>query len=78
MFQDICNGKITGELLTVMRDVAIAKSEFKAGEQAITKLQEFQNVRELFEYCEDPQVELRNFFHDFKLCCLLNEIRVHV
>lgn len=39
-----------------MRDVAIARSEFVPGEQAVTKLQEFQNDDVLFGYCELPEV----------------------
>lgn len=39
-----------------MKDVSIAKSEFKAGEQAITKLQDFNNDPVLFDYCKYPAV----------------------
>ena len=39
-----------------MRDVAIAKTEFVAGEKAITKIQYFQNYQPLFDYCEHPEV----------------------
>ncbi|KAF8355278.1 hypothetical protein PRIPAC_96901 [Pristionchus pacificus] len=42
--------------MTIMRDVSIAKSEFKAGEKAITKLQDFQNDEVLFDYCRYPAV----------------------
>ncbi|XP_006820280.1 phytanoyl-CoA dioxygenase, peroxisomal-like [Saccoglossus kowalevskii] len=42
--------------LTIMRDVSIAKSEFVAGKKAITKIQNFQNVPELMEYCALPEV----------------------
>lgn len=41
-----------------MRDVAIARSEFVQGEQAVTKLQEFQNDDVLFGYCELPEVPI--------------------
>ncbi|XP_006816290.1 phytanoyl-CoA dioxygenase, peroxisomal-like [Saccoglossus kowalevskii] len=39
-----------------MRDVAIAKSEFMPGQQAITKLQHFQDVPDLMDYCSLPEV----------------------
>lgn len=39
-----------------MRDVAIAKSEFKFGEKAISKMQNFHNVEDLFEYCRLSEV----------------------
>jgi phytanoyl-CoA hydroxylase len=42
--------------MTVMRDVAIAKSEFIQGEKAITKLQDFQQDDVLFDYCCLPEV----------------------
>ena len=41
-FRQICSGEVTAPGLIVMRDVAIAKSEFQAGERAITKIQDFQ------------------------------------
>lgn len=43
-------------MMTVMRDVAIAKSEFKTGEKAITKVQDFTMDEELFNYCCLPEV----------------------
>ena len=42
--------------MVVMKDVAIAKSEFRKGEQAVTKIQEYQSDPVLFEYCALPQV----------------------
>lgn len=39
-----------------MKDVAIAKSEYKEGESAITKLQDFNNDPVLFDYCKYPAV----------------------
>jgi len=39
-----------------MRDIAIAKSEFRDGERAITKLQDFQWDDTLFGYCKHPAV----------------------
>ena len=42
--------------MTVMRDVAISKSEFVPGENAVTKVQNFQDDPVLFEYCRHPEV----------------------
>ena len=42
--------------LVVMRDVAIAKSEFVPGERAVTKIQDFQYDDVLFDYCCLPEV----------------------
>lgn len=44
--------------MTVMRDVAIAKTHDKRGERAITKIQDFVRDEILFEYCSLPEVEL--------------------
>lgn len=42
--------------MTIMKDIAIAKSEFADGEKAITKIQDFVLDDELFEYCCLPEV----------------------
>jgi phytanoyl-CoA hydroxylase len=55
-FQEICEGKDVLPEFTIMKDVSIAKSEFKAGEQAITKLQDFNQDPILFDYCKYPGV----------------------
>jgi phytanoyl-CoA hydroxylase len=55
-FQDICANKINVPAMTVMKDVAIAKSEFVDGEKAITKIQDFCHDDELFEYCCLPDI----------------------
>jgi len=55
-FQKICQGEASAPLLVVMRDVAIAKSEFVPGEKAVTKIQSFQNYEPLFDYCRTPEV----------------------
>jgi phytanoyl-CoA hydroxylase len=55
-FQDICSGKVSTYGMTVMRDVAISKSEFIQGEKAITKIQDFQWDEVLFGYCRLPEV----------------------
>ena len=44
--------------MTVMRDIAIAKSEFVPGEKAITKIQNFQDDPVMFEYCKLPEVTI--------------------
>ncbi|KAK6046624.1 hypothetical protein COOONC_15870 [Cooperia oncophora] len=51
-FKDICQKKDVPANMTVMRDVAIAKSEFVSGEKAITKVQDFQDDPVLFDYCQ--------------------------
>ena len=55
-FQEICSKKVQVPGMTVMKDVAIAKSEFLEGEKAITKIQDFCYDDELFEYCCLPEV----------------------
>lgn len=55
-FQEICSNKINIPFMTVMKDVAIAKSEFVEGEKAITKIQDFTLDDELFEYCALPEI----------------------
>lgn len=55
-FQDICTGKVSTYGMTLMRDVAICKSEFVNSEKAISKLQDFQWDEVLFEYCCLPEV----------------------
>lgn len=55
-FKGICNGQVPKWGMTLMRDVAIAKSEFKDGERAINKLQDFQWDDVLFSYCSLPEV----------------------
>lgn len=55
-FERICRGGVKVPGLMVMRDVAIAKSEFVQGEKAVSKLQDYQEDPELFRYCTLPQV----------------------
>lgn len=55
-FQDICSGKVSSFGMTLMRDVAICKSEYVQNEKAISKLQDFQWDDVLFEYCRLPEV----------------------
>ncbi len=42
--------------MTIMKDIAIAKSEFADGEKAITKIQDFTLDDELFKYCCLPEI----------------------
>ncbi|XP_077869751.1 phytanoyl-CoA dioxygenase, peroxisomal-like [Saccoglossus kowalevskii] len=55
-FQGIANKSVIVPGLLVMRDVAIAKSEFVPGEKAVTKIQDFCYDPVLFEYCALPEV----------------------
>uniref|UniRef100_S4RVT9 Phytanoyl-CoA dioxygenase, peroxisomal n=1 Tax=Petromyzon marinus TaxID=7757 RepID=S4RVT9_PETMA len=55
-FEKICRLEMTVPGMVVMRDIAIAKSEFVPDQKAITKIQDFQNDPVLFEYCEHPKV----------------------
>uniref|UniRef100_A0A914XKT6 phytanoyl-CoA dioxygenase n=1 Tax=Plectus sambesii TaxID=2011161 RepID=A0A914XKT6_9BILA len=55
-FQEICQRKNVPPGITIMRDVAIAKSEFVAGEKAVTKIQDFQTDPVLFSFCTLPQI----------------------
>nr|XP_022300530.1 phytanoyl-CoA dioxygenase, peroxisomal-like [Crassostrea virginica] len=55
-FEQICRKEVVIPGLTIMRDVAIARSEFVPGQQAITKLQDFQNDEVLFGYCALPEI----------------------
>ncbi|XP_061922628.1 phytanoyl-CoA dioxygenase, peroxisomal isoform X2 [Entelurus aequoreus] len=55
-FERICQQEVKVPGLVVMRDVAIAKSEFVPDQRAVSKLQDFQEDPELFRYCTLPQV----------------------
>lgn len=55
-FERICRREVDVPGLIVMRDVAIAKSEFVPDQRAVSKLQDFQESPELFRYCALPQV----------------------
>ncbi|XP_037552060.1 phytanoyl-CoA dioxygenase, peroxisomal [Nematolebias whitei] len=55
-FERICRGEVKVPGLIVMRDVAIAKSEFVPDQRAVSKLQDFQESPELFRYCSLPQI----------------------
>ncbi|KAK3101950.1 hypothetical protein FSP39_007576 [Pinctada imbricata] len=55
-FEEICTRDVKVPGILIMRDVAISKSEFVPGEQAITKIQDFQYDDVLFGYCCHPKV----------------------
>ena len=42
--------------MVIMRDVAIAKSEFIPGQKAVTKIQEYQNDEVMFQYARNKDV----------------------
>ena len=48
--------------MTIMRDVAILKSEFTPGEKAVTKIQNFCYDDVMFEYCCLPEVKLNHSY----------------
>ncbi|CAH1784252.1 unnamed protein product [Owenia fusiformis] len=55
-FEKLCSREVQTPGLLIMRDVAIAKSEFVPGEKAVTKIQDFTHDPVLFEYCCLPEV----------------------
>ncbi|XP_053718952.1 phytanoyl-CoA dioxygenase, peroxisomal [Synchiropus splendidus] len=55
-FERICRQEVEVPGLMVMRDVAIAKSEFVADQKAVSKIQDFQQDEELFRYCCLPEI----------------------
>merc|ERR1712142_1329436 len=42
--------------MLLMRDVAIAKSELVSGENAVTKMQEYQDDEVMFQYCRNKDM----------------------
>ncbi|KAM4678544.1 phytanoyl-CoA dioxygenase, peroxisomal [Discoglossus pictus] len=55
-FEKLCKREVTAPGLMIMRDVAIAKSEYVPDQKAVTKVQDYQEVPELFRYCCLPQI----------------------
>ncbi|KAF0029455.1 hypothetical protein F2P81_018560 [Scophthalmus maximus] len=55
-FERICRQEVKVPGMLVMRDVAIAKSEFVPDQRAVSKIQDFQEDPELFRYCSLPQI----------------------
>uniref|UniRef100_A0AAQ4PZV8 Phytanoyl-CoA dioxygenase, peroxisomal n=1 Tax=Gasterosteus aculeatus aculeatus TaxID=481459 RepID=A0AAQ4PZV8_GASAC len=55
-FERVCRREVKIPGMVVMRDVAIAKSEFVPDQKAVSKLQDFQEDPELFRYCSLPEI----------------------
>ncbi|XP_063164252.1 phytanoyl-CoA dioxygenase, peroxisomal [Candoia aspera] len=55
-FAKICRQEVKVPGITIMRDIAIAKSEFAPDEKAVFKIQDFVLNEELFRYCTLPQI----------------------
>ena len=55
-FQNICSHKVEAPGMVIMRDVAIAKSEYQADERAVTKIQDFQHDEVLSQYFYSPAI----------------------
>ncbi|KAM8974677.1 phytanoyl-CoA dioxygenase, peroxisomal [Pelodytes ibericus] len=55
-FERVCKKEVSAPGMVVMRDVAIAKSEYVPDQKAVTKVQDFQELPELFRYCSLPQI----------------------
>ena len=58
-FRQICSREVNVPGLAIMRDVAIAKSEFRADERAVTKIQDFQVLTRLNKFGAIDLVLLR-------------------
>ncbi|KAL4841339.1 hypothetical protein H8958_003284 [Nasalis larvatus] len=55
-FEKICRKEVKPLGLVVMRDVTISKSEYAPSEKMTTKVQDFQEDKELFRYCTLPEI----------------------
>lgn len=55
-FEQICRREVMVPGITVMRDIAIAKSEFVPDQKAVTKIQAWHMDEVLWEYCCLPQI----------------------
>ena len=55
-FEKICKREVEVPGITIMRDVAIAKSEFVPDQKAVTKIQTWHEDDVLWEYCCLPEV----------------------
>ncbi|XP_056281348.1 phytanoyl-CoA dioxygenase, peroxisomal [Pseudoliparis swirei] len=55
-FEQVCRQEVKVPGMMVMRDVAIAKSEFVADQRAVSKVQDFQEDPDLFRYCSLQQI----------------------
>lgn len=61
-FERICRKEVDAPGMIVMRDVAIAKLNCELSEKVVSKVQDFQENKELFRYCSLPQVRVRPAF----------------
>ncbi|KAK2496495.1 hypothetical protein MC885_017470, partial [Smutsia gigantea] len=55
-FERICRNEVKPERIMIMRDVTIGKSEYVPSEKMVTKVQDFQEDKELFSYCTLPEI----------------------
>ncbi|XP_067420704.1 phytanoyl-CoA dioxygenase, peroxisomal-like [Emydura macquarii macquarii] len=55
-FAKICKKEVQVPGLIIMRDVAIAKSEFVPDQRTVFRIQDFQDDEELFRYCSIPEI----------------------
>lgn len=55
-FEQICRREVEVPGMTLMRDIAIAKSEFVADQKAVTKIQTWHTDEVLWDYCCLPQI----------------------
>ncbi|KAK7823892.1 hypothetical protein U0070_020563 [Myodes glareolus] len=55
-FERICRKEVATPGMIVMRDVAIAKLDCELNEKVVSKVQDFQENKELFRYCSLPEV----------------------
>uniref|UniRef100_A0A8D0WF07 Phytanoyl-CoA dioxygenase, peroxisomal n=1 Tax=Sus scrofa TaxID=9823 RepID=A0A8D0WF07_PIG len=56
-FERICREEVKPLGLMLMRDVSIGKSEYVPCEKMVSKVQNFQEDKELFRYCTLPEVQ---------------------
>ncbi|XP_067915897.1 phytanoyl-CoA dioxygenase, peroxisomal [Heterodontus francisci] len=55
-FARICQREVEVLGLSVMRDLAINKSEYVQDQRSVSKIQDFQNNEVLFKYCRLPEI----------------------
>ncbi|XP_078090877.1 phytanoyl-CoA dioxygenase, peroxisomal [Mustelus asterias] len=55
-FERICRREVEVPMLTIMKDIAINKSEYVDDQQAVSKIQNFENNEVLFKYCCLPEI----------------------
>ncbi|XP_078409078.1 phytanoyl-CoA dioxygenase, peroxisomal [Cetorhinus maximus] len=55
-FERICRREVEVPMLTIMRDVGATKMEYVQDQQAVSKIQNFENDEVLFKYCCLPEI----------------------